>query len=100
MIAQRRAAGRAVRVLVDLRLSGMQGPETAVRVVHWTQTIYEAGDRVAMIVASSLVRFGCSVSLASRIARCSCRPEPHAGGCLPAADGRAVQESALTLTLF
>jgi hypothetical protein len=57
MIAQRRAAGRAVRVLVDLRLSGMQGPETAVRVVHWTQTIYEAGDRVAMIVASSLVRF-------------------------------------------
>jgi len=57
MIAQRRAAGRAVRVLVGLRLSGVQGPETAVRVVHWTQTIYEAGDRVAMNVASSLVRF-------------------------------------------
>jgi hypothetical protein len=34
MIAQRRAAGRAVRVLVDLRLSGVHGPETAVRVVH------------------------------------------------------------------
>jgi non-ribosomal peptide synthetase component F len=45
-----------VRALVDLRRSLAQPPETADRISHWTQRIYQAGDRVAIILANSMLK--------------------------------------------
>lgn len=45
-----------VRVLVDLTQAAVQGEESAQRVSHWTARLYREGDRVAIVLASSLLK--------------------------------------------
>lgn len=54
----RRAREKAgtVRVLVDLRTAGAQPAATTERIAHWTGLLYREGDRVAILVASSLLK--------------------------------------------
>jgi hypothetical protein len=56
VIDARRVPGDDVRVLVDLRAAPAQSPETAARIGLATETIYEASDRVAIVLASSLAK--------------------------------------------
>jgi len=47
---------RKVRVLVELTQAAVQGEETARRVSHWTAKLYREEDRVAIVLASSLLK--------------------------------------------
>jgi hypothetical protein len=55
IIAMRQRDGRA-RVLVNLSAAMIQPPETAERIRHWTGLIYKERDRVAIVLASSLLK--------------------------------------------
>lgn len=61
-----RMAGLRVRVLVDLREAAVQPAETAERIGRATQEIYQPGDRVAIVVGSSLAKM--QMRRAARIA--------------------------------
>ena len=47
---------RKVRVLVDLTQAAVQSAGTAERLSHWTSKIYREEDRVAIVLASSLIK--------------------------------------------
>jgi hypothetical protein len=51
-----RMAGLRVRVLVDLREAAVQPAETIERISRATQEVYQPGDRVAIVVGSSLAK--------------------------------------------
>jgi hypothetical protein len=53
--AMRETHGRA-RVLVNLCTATIQTPDTADRIRHWTGVIYKEQDRVAIVLASSLLK--------------------------------------------
>lgn len=55
-IRQKRTRFPHIRVLVDIRESGVQTQDTAEGVTLGTRRIYREGDRIAIIVASSLVK--------------------------------------------
>lgn len=67
-LAKIRASGTKVRVLVDLRRAGQQSAETLACLRGWTGRLYVAGDRVAIIVASSVAK-ATMRSMASRATR-------------------------------
>jgi hypothetical protein len=52
LVADRRTAGKPIRVLIDLTKSPRQAPETEAYVKGKIGGIYQAGDRVATLVAS------------------------------------------------
>ncbi|HEY0269786.1 MAG TPA: hypothetical protein VGC10_02220, partial [Sphingomonas sp.] len=54
LIERMRRVRTDVRVLVDLRESGAQSPETIVRISARVGAAYRDGDRVAMVLSSSL----------------------------------------------
>ncbi|PZU11778.1 hypothetical protein [Sphingomonas sp.] len=56
MLLAIRRARRRVRVLVDLRQAVVQSAAVAERIQYWTDRLYEAEDRVAIVVASSLLK--------------------------------------------
>lgn len=51
-----RATKIPVRVLSDLREAAVQAPEIAQRIAAFTAQAYRPGDRIAILVASSLVK--------------------------------------------
>lgn len=55
-LVQLRHAKGVARVLVDLSEAMVQPADTAARVKYWTGKLYREGDRVAMVVASSLLK--------------------------------------------
>lgn len=56
VIDEQRRAGQQVRVLVDLRAAPPQPTETLARIGTRTVTTYRPGDRVAIVVTSSLAK--------------------------------------------
>lgn len=56
LVRAHRAAGIPIRVLVDLRQSDVQSQETVEHMGRSTAQIYAEGDRVALLVSSSLAR--------------------------------------------
>jgi hypothetical protein len=56
MIEEVRALGLPVRVLVNLQKSAHQPPEVIVRIRAGSELIYREGDRIALVVESSLVK--------------------------------------------
>lgn len=56
LIAERRRSGGAVLVLVDLRDSLVQQPEIVEQIGRAVTRIYDSSDRVAVVVASSLLK--------------------------------------------
>ncbi|MDO6416471.1 hypothetical protein Q4F19_18960 [Sphingomonas sp. BIUV-7] len=56
MLSALREQGKAVRVLVDMSGAAVQPPEVAAVIRTATQDIYEPGDRIAMIVGSTLAK--------------------------------------------
>jgi hypothetical protein len=56
VVRTERALKGRVRVLVDLRGAGTQSPETAARIGVATAATYRSGDRVAIVVGSSLAK--------------------------------------------
>jgi hypothetical protein len=55
-VAAMRALHGHARVLVNLCTATIQTPETAERIRHWTGLIYKERDRVAIVLASSLLK--------------------------------------------
>jgi hypothetical protein len=55
-VEDRRARSQAVKVLVDLRGSGAQSAETMERIGIGAMTLYQDGDRVALLVTNSLAK--------------------------------------------
>ncbi len=51
-----RAAGVSVRMVVDLRKSGIQSQETIVRMQAGVKSVTRPGDRMAIVVSSSLAK--------------------------------------------
>lgn len=56
LVRSHRAAGVPIRVLVDLRKADIQSRETVEHMSRSTSDIYTAGDKVALLVASSLAK--------------------------------------------
>ena len=56
MLERVRKHSGGVRVLVQIKEAPVQSAATIERVVHWTKIIYAVGDRVAIVVASSLMK--------------------------------------------
>jgi hypothetical protein len=54
--AETRAAGLPVRVLVNLQKAGHQLPETIARIRAGVEAIYQPGDRIALVLESSLIK--------------------------------------------
>jgi len=52
----RRRRDRQVLVLVDLTRAGVQSDETAERIRYWTANLYRQSDRVAIVLASSMLK--------------------------------------------
>lgn len=55
-VAETRAAGLPVRVLVNLQKAGHQSPEAIGRIRAGADAIYQPGDRIAMVLESSLIK--------------------------------------------
>ena len=51
-----RSQSRQIRVLVDLRAISVQSHAVAERIAFWTKRVFRQEDRVAIIVASSIVK--------------------------------------------
>jgi hypothetical protein len=56
ILVRYRAAGTAVKMVVDLRASGVQSQETMVRMQAGVSSITQPGDRMAIVVNSSLAK--------------------------------------------
>jgi urease gamma subunit len=56
LIARMRQVRTDVRILVDLRESGVQSPETIARISARITDAYRDGDRIAMVLSSSLAK--------------------------------------------
>jgi hypothetical protein len=56
LIERMRTVRSDVRILVDLRESGAQSPETIVRISARIAAAYRDGDRIAMVLSSSLAK--------------------------------------------
>jgi hypothetical protein len=56
LVRARREAGRIIRTVVDLRQAGVQSKETTDIMKASVASIHEAGDRVAIVLHSSLAR--------------------------------------------
>lgn len=55
-LLQTRARGLPIRVLVDLREAAHQSLDSLDRLRWWTANLYRSGDRIAIVVASSVVK--------------------------------------------
>lgn len=56
VISQYRKSGRQIRVLVDLREGAPQTPEVVAHIEKANQVIFREGDRVSIIVTSTLLK--------------------------------------------
>ena len=65
-IARIHDAGRNVSALIDLRGSAVPPPEMAAIIEEATRTLYRGDDRVAMVVATSMMKLGLRRTLDAR----------------------------------
>jgi hypothetical protein len=56
LLMQLRSTGGQVRILVDLRLAAVQSDAVNTQIATWTKRLYRRGDRVALVLASSLAK--------------------------------------------